>query len=121
MTLRANPVFDVLRRGAPGAALLLAALGIEVAAHAESGRFCGEAVESGWASGATQEEAVAAAQSWWSSRAGPMGRGYQNWDVAADRAVECKKAPDGTFECKAIARPCLPPGTLPENVPKIEM
>ncbi len=31
------------------------------------------------------------------------------------------KGQNGTFKCKAMARPCLPPGTLPENVPKIQM
>jgi hypothetical protein len=47
-------------------------------AGADSGRFCGDPVESGQSKGQTQEEALAAAQKWWSSRAGALGRGYQN-------------------------------------------
>jgi hypothetical protein len=90
-------------------------------AVAEAGKFCSDPVEGGKSSGSTQEEALLAAQKWWSSRAGALGRGYESWDNADDRALECMKGGDGTFYCKAVARPCLPPGMLPENVPKIEM
>ncbi len=88
---------------------------------AGAGKFCGDPVESGVSSGTTQEEALAAAQSWWSSRAGALGRGYENWDNAADQAMECGKEVDGNYSCKASGRPCLPEGMLPENVPKIDM
>lgn len=89
---------------------------------ASDGRFCGAPVEGGVAAGATEEEATFKAQRWWSSRAGSLGRGYENWDNANDRDVTCKGGNgDGTFHCKATARPCLPPGVLPENVPKLEM
>lgn len=98
---------------------LLIALGSSTIA--EAGRFCGDPVESGHASGATQEEALNAAQKWWSSRAGALGRGYENWDVADDRAAECKQGNGGTFHCQVAGRPCLPDGMLPENVPKTEM
>ncbi len=90
-------------------------------AIAESERFCGDPVESGQSKGQTQEEAMAAAQQWWSSRAGALGRGYQNWDFADDRSVECGREPDGSFSCKATGRPCLPAGVLPENVPKLQL
>lgn len=103
-------------RVALGALLALAA---PAAAHA--GKFCGESVESGRASGATQEEAAIAAQKWWSSRAGALGSGYENWDNADKRALECLKGNDGRFVCKAIGRPCLPEGVLPENVPKLDL
>ena len=104
------------------AAVLLAAVGAGGApAEAASGRFCGDAVESGYSTGTTQEEALKAAQSWWSSRAGTLGRGYEHWEHADERSMECKKNDQGAFKCKATGRPCLPPGTLPENVPKIEM
>ena len=90
-------------------------------ATAEAGKYCGDPVEGGTSAGATQEEALTAAQTWWSSRAGALGRGYENWDNAEGRAVECKKDDQGMFHCQASGRPCLPEGTLPENVPKIEM
>lgn len=90
-------------------------------AHAE-GRFCGDVVESGNAAGSTKEEATAKAEHWWSSRAGSLGRGYEKWENARDRNTICKGGDgDGTFHCKATARPCLPEGTLPENVPKLDM
>ncbi len=99
-------------------ALAVAAI---ASASAGSGRFCGDPVESGLSKGRTQDEALAAAQKWWSSRAGALGRSYQNWDSADDRSVECAREPDGSFSCKAIGRPCLPAGMLPENVPKLEL
>ncbi|HRN83449.1 MAG TPA: hypothetical protein PK857_01405 [Hyphomicrobium sp.] len=90
-------------------------------AGAEEGRFCGDAVESGRSSGDTREEAETKAKGWWSSRAGTSGRGYEHWEHARDRSVECTADNAGKFYCKAKGRPCLPPGTLPDNVPKIEM
>lgn len=104
----------------PGRALA-ALMALAVPAAAEAGKYCGDPVESGLAAGATQEEALAAAESWWSSRAGALGRGYERWDNAADQALECSRDDKGTFHCKATARPCLPEGTLPENLPKLDM
>lgn len=104
-------------------AWLAAALVLVAAGNAAAeGRFCGDKVEGGVAAGSTEEEATFKAQRWWSSRAGSLGRGYENWDNANDRDVKCKGGNgDGVFHCKATARPCLPPGVLPENVPKLEM
>lgn len=106
-----------LRQAALGAVLTA---GLSAGAEA-AGRFCGDPVESGLSSGATQEEALTAAVQWWSSRAGSLGRGYERWDNADDQALECSQDGDGTFRCKASGRPCLPAGTLPENVPKLDM
>ena len=91
--------------------------------RAAEGRFCGDLVESGIAAGATKEEAMEKARQWWTSRAGTLGRGYEHWENAADTDVVCKGGDngDGQMHCKAIGRPCLPAGVLPENVPKIEM
>jgi len=100
-------------------AAVLAALMLP--AVAEAGKYCGDLVESGRSFGATQEEALVAAQKWWSSRAGALGRGYENWNNADDQKFECSKDEKGQFHCQASARPCLPEGTLPENVPKIDM
>lgn len=86
-----------------------------------AGRFCGDPVESGRASGATQDEALTKAEGWWSSRAGALGRGYERWENARDRAMECGKDDAGAFHCMVTGTPCLPPGVLPENVPKLEM
>lgn len=102
-------------------AALTVALVVLSSAAAEAGKFCGDLVEGGKSSGSTQEEAAQAAQNWWSSRAGSLGRGYESWDNADDRGLECSKGGDGTFYCKATARPCLPEGVLPENVPKLDM
>lgn len=92
-------------------------------ARAAEGRFCGDLVESGIAAGATKEEATEKARQWWTSRAGTLGRGYEHWENAADTDVICKGGDngDGQMHCKAVGRPCLPAGVLPENVPKIEM
>jgi hypothetical protein len=98
---------------------MLLALAVPAAAHA--GKFCGDLVEGGRASGATQEEALIAAQKWWSSRAGALGPGYENWDNADNQSLECLQGSDGRFVCKAMARPCLPEGILPENVPKLDL
>lgn len=105
-----------LRRALLG---LLAAVSFPIGA--EAGKYCGDPIEGGLSSGATQEEALAAAQQWWSSRAGALGRGYESWDNADDRAMECRKDARGTFHCRASGRPCLPEGTLPDNLPKLDM
>lgn len=102
-------------------AALAALLAVGAPAVAWAGKFCGDPVESGLSKGATQEEALLAAQRWWSSRAGALGRGYENWNNADDQALECGKTEKGEFECKAMGRPCLPEGVLPENVPKLDM
>lgn len=108
-----------------GVGFRLSALGalltVAVSASVEAGKYCGAPVESGTSRGATQEEALNAAQKWWSSRAGALGRGFENWDNADDQALECAKDDQGAFHCHATARPCLPEGTLPENVPKLDM
>ena len=105
--------------------LLLAVLGATMlclpSALADEGSFCGDAVESGRSSGDTRDEAEVKAKGWWSSRAGTAGRGYEHWEHARDKSVECTEDNVGKVYCKAKGRPCLPPGTLPDNVPKIEM
>jgi hypothetical protein len=88
---------------------------------AGAGKYCGDPVESGTSSGTTQEEALMAAQKWWSSRAGALGRGFENWDNADDQALECSKDMNGDYRCKASARPCLPEGMPPEKAPKLDM
>jgi hypothetical protein len=109
-----------MQRGSVAAPLLALAV-LMLASSAHAGKFCGDPVQSGLSSGATQEEALVAAQKWWSSRAGALGRGYESWDNAADQSLECSKDAKGEFHCKASARPCLPEGMLPENVPKLDM
>jgi hypothetical protein len=102
-------------------AALMALLIAAAASGAEAGKYCGDPVESGLTSEATQEKAMIKAQEWWSSRAGALGRGYESWDNSDDRAMECSKDARGMFRCKASGRPCLQDGTLPDNLPKIEM
>lgn len=98
-------------------ALLLLALTLP----AQAGKYCGDLVEGGKSSGATQEEALVAAKKWWSSRAGAFGRGYENWDNADAQSLECSQDPKGTFFCRAAGRPCLPEGVLPDHLPKVDM
>lgn len=86
-----------------------------------AGAFCADTVTSGVASGLTEEEAKSAAVAWWASRAGVLGRGYETWAEAKDRSVNCSVGRDGRVHCVASARPCLPAGTLPENVPKLDI
>ena len=111
MSVRTTP------RSAATSVLMLALLAGEAAA----GKYCGDPIESGRASGATQEEALIAAQRWWSSRAGALGNGYEHWDNAADQSMDCTQDGQGTFHCKASGRPCLPDGTLPDNLPKLDL
>lgn len=110
-----------MRRASARAAAALGAVLTLFPEGAHAGRFCGDPLESGLASGATQEEALTKAEGWWSSRAGALGRGYESWANARDRAMECSKDIGGKFQCKVIGTPCLPRGVLPENVPKLEM
>lgn len=89
---------------------------------AEAVRFCGDRVESGRPSAATEEEARKAAQSWWSSRAGTLGRGYQNWEAAEDKSMKCQKNEiSGSVTCMASAKPCLPEGVLPDDATKTDL
>lgn len=100
-----------------GALALLLASGMPALA----GRYCGDRVESGMPVRESEEEARQAALSWWSSRAGALGRGYENWDVASDKSLDCKQKSDGSWRCLASAKPCLPDGVLPENLPKTDL
>lgn len=90
---------------------------------AAAGAFCGDAIEGGWASGKSEQEARDAAVSWWASRAGALGRGYEHWSSAVDKNVQCKAENNGgaSAKCIASARPCLPDGVTPENVPKVDL
>ncbi len=101
-----------------GMSLLMLAL---LAGDADAGKYCGDLVESGKASGVTQEDAQKAAEKWWSSRAGALGKGYEQWSNAADQALDCTRDGQGTFYCRASGRPCLPDGTLPDNLPKLDL
>jgi hypothetical protein len=90
---------------------------------AMAGAFCGDPVEGGWASGKTEQEARDAAVQWWSSRAGALGRGYEHWETSTNKSVQCKAENNGgtSAKCIASARPCLPDGVTPENVPKVDL
>ena len=102
------------------AALIFAAVTPSTPVSA-AGRFCGSQVKSGEASGPTEEEAKKAATVWWSSRAGALGKGYEIWDDAQDKSVNCRPGPRDTFRCIAAGKPCLPDGVLPNNAPKQDL
>jgi len=86
-----------------------------------AGRFCADRIDGGLASGSTEQEAREAAITWWSSRAGALGKGYQDWAAAEDKEITCQAKSEGVAACKAAGRPCLPEGTLPENAPKLDL
>jgi len=103
---------------AAGAWLLATGL----ATAAEAAKFCAEPVVQGDSyPGTTQEEALLAAQRGWSSRAATLGPHYEIWDNADDRALSCSKELDGTYQCQAAGRPCLPDGMSPPSLPKLDM
>lgn len=93
---------------------------LAAAAPAQAG-FCAEPTQSGFAEGLSKTDAEKAAIVWWASRAGALGRGYENWDNAAERKIDCREHTNGHFTCQATARPCLPDGVAPENDPRIHL
>ncbi len=92
----------------------MASLAIAFSAPAVAAPYCKATVEGGWATGASEDEASRRAVAWWSSRAGAVGRGYENWERAAGKRVDCEDADGGLRRCKAVAAPCLPEGQEPE-------
>ncbi len=92
------------------------------AAPAEAGRFCGDRVESGRPSAATEALAKEAAQSWWSSRAGALGAATRTGRSREDKTMKCQtNAITGSVTCMASAKPCLPEGVLPDTAPKTDL
>ena len=83
-------------------------------AAASAASLCTAVVESGWATAATEPEARDRAILWWSSRAGTLGRGYESWDRAQRKTVECETLAASRIRCRAVAVPCLPDGQLPK-------
>lgn len=86
-----------------------------------AGQYCAERLEGGAVLRPTEDVARKDAESWWVSRAGSLGKGFQDWANARDKTIECAKKADGSVRCVASAKPCLPEGTLPSDVPKVEM
>lgn len=90
-------------------------------APASAAQYCGERLEGGAVLRPNEAEARRDAESWWTSRAGSLGEGFQDWALAQDKKIDCSKKVDGQFRCTASAKPCLPEGALPSDIPKIEM
>ncbi len=101
-------------------ALVLAITAIAIPATGSvAAPYCSERLEGGHASAPDRKAAEAAAISWWSSRAGALGKGFQDWDIAADKSIACEPTAKGDISCVAAARPCLPDGQLPDDKPKM--
>lgn len=100
-----------------GLCLLLCIAPSQVAAA----QYCGGPLEGGAVTRPTEAEARKDAENWWTSRAGSVGKGFQDWSIAQDKKINCTKKTDGTYRCVASAKPCLPEGTLPSDIPKVEM
>jgi hypothetical protein len=88
---------------------------------AKAAQYCGERLEGGAVMRATEAEARKDAENWWISRAGSLGKGFQDWNMAQDKKVDCAPKANGSVRCTASAKPCLPEGTLPSDIPKVEM
>lgn len=98
------------------------AIGLVVAApQVQAGQYCTERLEGGAVLRPTEDEARRDAQNWWVSRAGALGDGFQDWGQAQDKKIECSEKTKGTFRCVASAKPCLPEGATPKDIPKVEM
>lgn len=71
-------------------------------------RRCGPLVASEIVSAPTALDAKARALSQWRAAALKLGRGFDSWRIASDKALKCvsKKDAAGT-ECVAIGRPCI--------------
>lgn len=85
--------------------------------------YCASLVTGGWAKAATPPEAEEKAITWWSSRAGALGKGFHRWSHATSKSMKCEKLPDGQTRCRAQARPCLDEGQVPpsDGVPEIKL
>lgn len=88
---------------------------------ATAGQYCGERLEGGAVLRTTEAEARKDAENWWVSRAGSLGKGFQDWAIAQDKRVDCAPKTDGRYRCVASAKPCLPEGALPSDIPKLEL
>lgn len=88
---------------------------------ATAAQFCGERLEGGAVLRENEAEARKDAENWWVSRAGSLGKGFQDWANAQDKKIECVSKTDGRVRCVASAKPCLPEGTLPSDIPQTEM
>lgn len=86
-----------------------------------AGIFCGDRISGGAATGANKEAASDAATAWWSSRAGALGRGYENWDAANEKKMSCTEGVNGNFTCTATAKPCLPDGAIPDTGKRLDL
>lgn len=84
-------------------------------------QYCGEPLEGGAVTRANEEEARRDAENWWVSRAGSLGKGFQDWANAQDKSIACETKGNGSVRCVAKGKPCLPEGALPSDIPKIEM
>lgn len=111
---------SAIRRIVIGAGVVPGLAAMAVGPSSAEGVFCGDRMQGGKSTAATRAEAEAAAISWWSSRAGALGRGYEVWENAKDPQIDCRDEPKGKVTCQATARPCLPEGQTPEGVPKID-
>lgn len=107
----------------PGSSHIIpfALLLITLPSPADAAQFCGQRLEGGAVLRPTEDTARKDAENWWVSRAGSLGKGFQDWAIAQDKKIACSKKVDGSVRCVASGKPCLPEGALPSDIPKIEM
>lgn len=105
----------------PRTVLTLLLLLIIPAAPGQAAQYCSELLEGGAVTRPSEEEARRDAENWWVSRAGALGKGFQDWANAQDKSITCTSKANGTVRCVAKGKPCLPEGALPSDIPKIEM
>lgn len=97
----------------PAAALVV--WGVEAEAAV---RVCMAPVNSGVATGPTENEAKRKAIEAWVALVKPLGPKFTGWGVAAAKTLKCVKGKSGQFECVALATPCTIEQAPPKPKPK---
>lgn len=71
-------------------------------------RRCGPLIASEIVSAPTALDAKTRALAQWRAAALKLGRGFDSWRIATDKALKCVAKPNATItECVAIGRPCI--------------
>jgi len=86
----------------------LALWGLLAEPSAAAVRRCHGMISSRIAHAATEVDARKAAMAEWLAKAAALGPGFDRWQLAADRALQCYPAKaGGGFDCIAIGAPCV--------------
>jgi hypothetical protein len=71
-------------------------------------RRCGAVVSSEIVTAGNEQTAKRQALEQWAAKARMLGRGFDSWRLAIDRALKCFPAQSGNgFQCMAVGSPCI--------------